>query len=60
MGRTWRFPCCGEQRQRIGQEKSEQLEHVPANFVVLEHIRHKYACAHCNSGRCQKCDGPSN
>jgi len=24
---------------------------------VLEHIRHKYACAHCNSGRCQKCDG---
>jgi transposase len=25
--------------------------------VVLEHIRHKYACPHCNSGRCQKCDG---
>lgn len=50
-------PCCGEQRQRIGQEKSEQLEHVPANFVVLQHLRHKYACGHCNSGRCQKCDG---
>jgi transposase len=50
-------PCCGEQRQRIGQETSEQLEHVPANFVVLEHIRHKYACEHCNSGHCQKCDG---
>jgi transposase len=50
-------PCCGEMRQHIGQEKSEQLEHVPCNFVVLEHIRHKYACAHCNSGRCQKCDG---
>jgi len=50
-------PCCGEQRQRIGQEKSEQLEHLPCNFVVLEHIRHKYACEHCNSGRCQKCDG---
>jgi transposase len=50
-------PCCGEQRQCIGQEKSEQLEHVPANFVVLEHIRHKYACPHCNSGHCQKCDG---
>jgi transposase len=53
-------PCCGEQRQRIGQEKSEQLEHLPANFVVLEHIRHKYACAHCNSGRCQKCDGQAH
>lgn len=50
-------PCCGEQRQRIGQEKSEQLEHLPSNFVVLEHIRHKYACEHCNSGRCQQCDG---
>src|SRR5580658_4510009 len=50
-------PCCGKQRQRIGQEKSEQLEHLPSNFVVLEHIRHKYACPHCNSGRCQKCDG---
>src|ERR1700683_1573568 len=50
-------PCCGEQRQRIGQEKNEQLEHLPSNFVVLEHIRHKYACSNCNSGRCQKCDG---
>jgi len=50
-------PCCGETRQRIGQEKSEQLEHLPSNFVVLEHIRHKYACSNCNSGRCQKCDG---
>ena len=50
-------PCCGKQRQRIGQEKSEQLEHLPSNFVVLEHIRHKYACEHCHSGRCQKCDG---
>jgi transposase len=53
-------PCCGKQRQRIGQEKSEQLEHLPSNFVVLEHIRHKYACPHCNSGRCQKCDGQAH
>lgn len=53
-------PCCGEQRRRIGQEKSEQLEHLPSNFVVLEHIRHKYACEQCNSGRCQKCDGQAH
>jgi transposase len=53
-------PCCGEQRQRIGQEKNEQLEHLPSNFVVLEHIRHKYACKHCNSGDCQKCDGQAH
>lgn len=49
--------CCGSRRQRIGQEKAEQLEHVPASFVVLQHVRHKYACGHCNSGKCQKCDG---
>ena len=50
-------PCCGEPRQRMGSEQSEQLEYIPANFVVLEHVRHKYACPHCNSGSCQKCDG---
>jgi len=50
-------PCCGQERQRIGQEKNEQLEHLSSNFVVLEHIRNKYACPHCNSGHCQKCDG---
>ena len=50
-------PCCGELRQRMGSETSEQLEYIPANFVVLEHVRHKYACPHCNSGVCQKCDG---
>jgi transposase len=53
-------PCCGEQRQRIGQEKSEQLEHLPSSFIVLEHIRHKYACGHCNAGRCPKCDGQAH
>ena len=53
-------PCCGHERQRIGQEKNEQLEHLPSNFVVLEHIRHKYACKHCNSGHCQKCDGQAH
>ena len=50
-------PCCGTQRQRIGTERSEQLEYVPANFVVLQHLRHKYACPCCNGGRCPKCDG---
>ena len=37
-------PDCGVDRTRIGQEVSEQLEYVPASFVVLEHIRPKYAC----------------
>lgn len=50
-------PCCGEMRHRISSEQSEQLEYVPTNFVVLQHLRHKYACANCNSGACPKCDG---
>ena len=53
-------PCCGQERHRIGQETNEQLEHLPSNFVVLQHIRHKYACPHCNSGHCQKCDGKAH
>lgn len=40
-------PGCGVERQRIGCEKSEQLEYVPAELKVIEHIRWKYACRHC-------------
>jgi transposase len=40
-------PCCGEERHRIGSEITEQLEHFPANFKVLQHIQYKYACGHC-------------
>lgn len=38
---------CGQALQRIGQEVSEQLDCVPAQFFVLRHIRGKYACACC-------------
>ncbi len=41
-------PCCGDERCRIGAEVSEQLEYFPANFKVLKHIRHKYACTKCD------------
>ena len=40
-------PCCGETRQRIGCETSEQLEFVPAFLKVIEHRRWKYACRRC-------------
>jgi transposase len=40
-------PACGHERHRIGAQTSEQLEYFPASFKVLKHIRHKYACAHC-------------
>lgn len=40
-------PGCGEPRQRIGCETSQQLEFVPAALKVLVHVRHKYACKKC-------------
>jgi transposase len=41
-------PACGNERCRIGEEVSEQLEYFPASFKVLKHIRHKYACTKCD------------
>jgi transposase len=41
-------PACGQARQRIGAEVSEQLEYFPASFKVLAHIRHKYSCPKCD------------
>lgn len=40
-------PCCGELRDEIGVESSEQLELIPARLKVLQHDRVKYACRHC-------------
>lgn len=40
-------PCCGEPRQEIGVESSEQLELIPARLKVLQHDRVKYACRSC-------------
>jgi len=42
-------PACGCERCRIGAEISEQLEYFPANFKVLKHVRHKYACTKCDA-----------
>ena len=49
-------PCCGEMRDCIGSEVSEQLEFVSASFQVLKHVQHKYACKGCGQG-CEQCDG---
>jgi len=40
-------PCCGELRQEIGVESSEQLELIPARLKATQHDRVKYACATC-------------
>ncbi len=42
-------PCCGEERQEIGAEKSWQIDYVPGHFERIEHVRKKYACAKCEA-----------
>lgn len=40
-------PCCQGDLHRIGEEKSEQLEYIPASLKVIETLRPKYACRQC-------------
>ena len=42
-------PCCGAPRQAIGTEESWQIEHYPARFERIRHLRRKYACPTCES-----------
>ena len=42
-----RCDCCGAELHKIGEEKTEKLEFIPASIKVIEHIRPKYACACC-------------
>lgn len=40
-------PCCGTMRHVIGRETSEQIDYIPAQISVTEHVRLKYACRAC-------------
>ena len=42
-------PCCGEALHRIGEDASERLDIVPAQFRVLVVRRPKYACRACEN-----------
>lgn len=46
-------PCCGKQRELIGQETSEQLDYEPAKIKVIEHVRLKYICKSCEQSAAQ-------
>jgi transposase len=47
-------PCCGQPRQKIGEQSTWQVEYVPGHFERIEHVQVKYACRHCDA----KADGP--
>lgn len=40
-------PCCGNELHRIGEDMSERLDIIPAQFRVLVVRRPKYACRAC-------------
>jgi transposase len=40
-------PCCGIERQEIGEEVSWQIEYIPGHFERIRHVRKKYGCAGC-------------
>jgi transposase len=46
--------CCNGELHKIGEDKSEKLEFIPAQVKVIEHVRPKYACRTCEK------DGISN
>ena len=39
-------PCCRNRMHRMGETVSEQL-HIEVKATVLQHVRFKYACRHC-------------
>jgi transposase len=45
---------CGNHLTKIGEDKSEQLELIPAQIKVIEHITPKYTCRTCETIKAAK------
>ena len=41
---------CDTEKVRIGADITEELDYVPASFVIREYVRPKYACGRCQQG----------
>jgi transposase len=41
---------CDRAKVRIGADSTEELDYVPASFVIREYVRPKYVCASCQQG----------
>ena len=39
--------CCKVTMSVMGEEVTEELEYIPASFLVIEHVRVKYVCKSC-------------
>jgi len=50
-------PDCGQEMKKVGEDVSEMLEYVPAQFVVIRHVRPKFSCSCCQ--RMVQAEAPS-
>jgi transposase len=42
-------PCCGGALRKLGEDVTETLEHVPARWKVVQHVREKFSCRRCEA-----------
>jgi transposase len=42
-------PCCGGALRKLGEDVTETLEHVPAQWKVISHVREKFSCRKCET-----------
>jgi transposase len=42
-------PCCGGALRKLGEDVTETLEHVPAQWKVIQHVREKFSCRRCEA-----------
>ena len=42
-------PCCGGALRKLGEDVTETLEHVPAQWKVIQHVREKFSCRSCET-----------
>jgi transposase len=40
-------PCCGGRLRKLGEDITETLEHAPARWKVIQHVREKFSCRQC-------------
>src|SRR5262245_6179524 len=42
-------PCCGGRLRKLGEDITETLERVPAQWKVVQHVREKWTCRQCEA-----------
>ncbi len=42
-------PCCGGGLRKLGEDVTETLERVPAQWLVIQHVREKFSCRSCEA-----------